>query len=189
MEENNTPQPSPQDELNTLEGEINDAMNAFEHDFALAAAQKVNENPELEELFFDNREEFFKRIVSFQNEFLESIKGKISKANELRGEIDESQKQADFDTKLQEFAKAHPQINMQELMEFANTLPQEIREQLDQLPTKFFFDTLLELYNRKDEILGDTQKQPQEESLPDQINGVASNQELNADENLPMTRQ
>ena len=187
MEETTNPTPpSPQDELSILEGEISDAMNAFENDFALAAAQKVNENLELENLFFDDREEFFRQIVSFQNEFLEEIKGKMSKADELRGSIQENHKQTDFNSKMQEFAKAHPEINMQELMEFANTLPQELKDQLNELPIKFFFDALLEIFNRKDEL---NPQQPAEESLPQRINGVATNQEFSADENLPMTRQ
>lgn len=190
--QNQPQQPTPQDELSVLEGEISDAMNAFESDFALAAAQKVNESPELESLFFDDREEFFKQILTFQNEFLEGIKSKMSKASELRGSIEENGKQADFDNKMQEFAKAHPEVDIQELMAFADTLPQEIKDQLNELPPRFFFDALLEIFNRKDELGGE---QPQVKSgaggagLPEQLNGVASNQELSADENLPMTRQ
>lgn len=190
--QNQPQQPTPQDELSVLEGEISDAMNAFESDFALAVAQKVNESPELESLFFDDREEFFKQILTFQNEFLEGIKSKMSKASELRGSIEENGKQADFDSKMQEFAKAHPEVDIRELMAFADTLPQEIKDQLNELPPRFFFDALLEIFNRKDELGGE---QPQVKSgaggagLPEQLNGVASNQELSADENLPMTRQ
>lgn len=190
--QNQPQQSTPQDELSVLEGEISDAMNAFESDFALAVAQKVNESPELESLFFDDREEFFKQILTFQNEFLEGIKSKMSKASELRGSIEENGKQADFDSKMQEFAKAHPEVDIQELMAFADTLPQEIKDQLNELPPRFFFDALLEIFNRKDELGGE---QPQAKSgaggagLPEQLNGVASNQELGADENLPMTRQ
>lgn len=186
----NDPQ-APAKDLATLKGELNDALNAFENDFALAAAQKVNDDPSLEELFFENREEFFKAIVAFQNEFLQGLKAKMGEVQALQEQEEAQADEADFQAKLSEFASAHPEVNMQELLEFANSLPPELREKLDSLPREFFFNTLYELFINKDKLLGAGEQAGQEgaqEALPQQINGVATSQELSNDENLPMTR-
>lgn len=193
MQEEGTPtaqEPQAKD-LATLKSELNDALNAYENDFALAAAQKVNDDPSLEELFFENREEFFKAIMAFQNEFLQGIKAKMSEVQNLEDQEQAQADEADFQAKLSEFANAHPEVNMQELLEFANTLPPELREKLDSLPREFFFTTLYELFVNKDKLLGAGEEAGQEsaqEALPQQINGVATSQELSSDENLPMTR-
>lgn len=183
---------SPQDDLETLEKEIQDALNSFENDFASFASEQVTQNTELEELFFEDREKFFKKIIEMQNEFLSGLKSKMAKADELKSTKDANNKKADFEAKLKEFAQAHPDVDVNELIEFASALPQDVQDQLNELPSKFFYEALYELYKRKDEIQGEQgekEETPTKETLPQQIQGVSLNQELASEANLPMTRQ
>lgn len=189
MEEQLPQEQTSQDELGLLEQEIQDGLNSFENDFASFASEQVNQNTELEELFFENREEFFKKIIEMQNEFLAGIKEKMGKAQELKTAKQENDKKADFEAKLKEFADAHPDVEINELMQFASQLPQDVQEQLNQLPSQFFYNALYELWKRKDEFTQENPQDQNQETLPQQINGVATNQELSAEANLPMTRQ
>ncbi|RDU51630.1 hypothetical protein CQA49_09360 [Helicobacter sp. MIT 00-7814] len=185
--------PNPSEQLGILEGEINDALNAFENNFVSAITQKVNESPELEELFFENREEFFKQVISFQNEFLSGIKEKMGQANTLRGEIQASELSAQKEQALEAFLQNHPDIDKDELLSFFESLPQEVKDELESLPVQYFYEALLNLFNNKEEVfkqLGQEQEGAEQGTqLPEQLSGVAGNAELGADTNLPMTRQ
>lgn len=57
-----------ENELNALNAELEQARASLEGDFAKYAAE--NTSAELEELFFENKEEFFKAILEMQNTFL-----------------------------------------------------------------------------------------------------------------------
>lgn len=158
--------------LRALEEEINQASQSLESDFAKFAAGKVDEK--MEELFFENKEEFFKNVLVWQNDFLQEIREKQGQAENLRQGIGLKKNFSQIEKAQQEFQKNHPDINIDELMEFyQNDLSPRVKKELDKLEPNAFFEALFAEYQKAN---GDTQ--PQKKALPQRLEGA--NADLNA---------
>ena len=72
-------------DLKALDEEIAQASESLESDFAKFAASKMDEK--MEELFFENKEDFFKQILLWQNEFLEAYRNKLERRQGLQNNI------------------------------------------------------------------------------------------------------
>ncbi len=170
-------------ELSALEDEIAQSEASIESDFAKFAASNVS--PELEELFFENREEFFARILSMQNEFLqEKIGQKAQRATELTNDIANKKQTQNFERAKQMCAQEHPETNIDELMAFFEEIPPDIQAELKKLNPLEFLETLLEI--QKQMQGGDDVENDQ---IPTQLKGVPSTDGVSgSDSDLPMQR-
>lgn len=108
MEENNNSNPYDSSEevkeLEALQTEIAELENNIEGNGAAFLAQNIS--PEEEELFFENKEEFFKTIMKKLNNFFEEQLGeKTQRIAQIKNTIDEKNSNAEFYTAQQEFEK------------------------------------------------------------------------------------
>jgi hypothetical protein len=162
-------------ELQALQAEITQAQASLEGDFAKYWAEN-NDTPETDELYFEDKEAFMKKVLQDQNAYLdERLRPKIQRANELGADISQKQQFGAIDSAVKAFKEKHPDVDENELMKFFNEqIPPEVQAQLQQLPPEQFFEELLALYNG---VTGGAGEQAQgEEQLPQQINGVASSE-------------
>lgn len=168
-------------ELEALQGEIAQARESIEGDAAKAIAEQIT--PELEELFFDDKEAFMKEIFGLQNRFLESnFAPKIERANALTQDIGMKQQMGVIDAARQEFVAAHPEVDFNALMQFYSTLDPQTQAGLASGGSpRDFFENLLAL--QKGGNKGD------EPPLPTQLKGVEANASQSAvSGDLPMDR-
>lgn len=183
---------SEQQEYDTLLNELEQSQATLENDLAIDIARKIT--PELEELFFEDKEEFLREVFKMQNEFLETkIKPKAERAKELGTSIEKKQTMQSIENAQNEFLQNHPEVNPNELMDFFMQLPPQVQEQLSQLPPEQFFETLLEAYNQSQqpsqEAPAQQEQATQGNALPTQIKGVGNNTALSeSGNNLPMER-
>lgn len=173
------------DIIASLESELEQNIKSFEKDFAQKMAKEVENNPELEELFFENKVAFFEKVLQMQNDF---VKVQIEDKQQALGaaKIDREQNQQ-IETMLKakgEFENAHPDVNVEELIDFyLNELPKSAQEQLENLPPNEFFEALLALTQ------GGTGDSKNEDELPKQMQGYpTSAQEGGESESLPTNR-
>ncbi len=162
-------------ELQALQAEITQAQASLEGDFAKYWAEN-NDTPETDELYFEDKEAFIKKVLQDQNAYLdEGLRPKMQRANELGADISQKQQFGAIDSAVKAFKEKHPDVDENELMKFFNEqIPPEVQAQLQQLPPEQFFEELLALYNG---VTGGAGEQAQgEEQLPQQINGVASSE-------------
>lgn len=172
------------DIIASLESELEQNIQSFEKDFAQKMAKEVENNPELEEQFFDNKTAFFEKVLQMQNDF---VKVQIEDKQQALGaaKIDREQNQQ-IETMLKakgEFENAHPDVNVEELMDFyLNELPKSAQEQLENLQPNEFFEALLALTQGG---AGDSKQ----DELPKQMQGYpTSAQEGGESESLPTNR-
>lgn len=177
-------QPKPRTRDDIL-SDLKSGVVSIQEGLAKELAEMVENNPELEDLFFEDKEAFFKKIIEFQDKVVnERI---IDRQNEL----EEFDKNAQFESGLQAleqakkaFQEAHPDVNADELMQFYLTLSQDVQAQLDSLAPDALFEKLFELYKAQ----GGAQ-QGQQDQLPKQLNGMPSDaSELEPELDLPTTR-
>lgn len=167
-------------------GDLKGGLEFLQSGMAKDLAQMVENNPELEDLFFEDKEAFFVQILEYFAKVMEERV--VSKRNELV-EFDQN---AQFESGLQAleqakkaFQEAHPDVNADELMQFYLTLPQDVQAQLDSLAPDALFEKLFELHQAQ----GGAQQGQQQESLPKQLNGMPSDaSELEPELDLPTTR-
>lgn len=176
---------SEQQEYDALQNEIAQAQESLESDLAIDIAHKIT--PELEELFFEDKEQFLREVFKMQNEFLETkIKPKQDRANELGTSIEKKQTMQSIEAAQNQFIQNHPDVNIDELMSFFMQLPEDVQAELSALPPQHFFEALLQIFNNKD------MQQAQdnaEQGLPTQINGVGNNSAMSESGNdMPMER-
>lgn len=174
-------------ELTAIEAELEQARQSIEGDFAKFAAQSIT--PEDEDLFFDKREEFFKKVLQMQNDYLESnITPKAERAQTLRGEINNKKTAQGFDKALQEFTQKYPDVNVEELLGVLEQCPPDVIEKLKALPPLQMLETLLAIQK---ELQGSSQEaSASEPTLPKQLQGVSSQSQagINNLSDLPMNR-
>lgn len=168
--------------------ELSQNLESYEKGFAKQCASLIEGSPELEELFFEDKEAFFQRVLDFQNKYLKE--NLIDKRDAIIDLEQNEQLEAGIQALQQakdEFAKAHPDVNADELMQFYLTLPQEQQAQLDKLPPNQLFETLYQMQQQSGaagEGGGGS-----EEQLPTQLNGMPSKtSELEPELDLPTTR-
>ena len=161
-------------ELLAIEKELSQARESLESDFAKYCVQKTDEN--LQELFFEKPEEFYKKILQMQNEFLESnISPKVAQRDKLRSDIQTKQTQGNIDQAAQAFLQAHPEADLDAMMKFySEELPSKYQRELDALPPDQFFEELYKIYQSIYEGQQGQQGQQGDANLPKQIDGIPS---------------
>lgn len=177
-------QPKPRTRDDIL-NDLKSGVASIQGGLAKELAEMVENNPELEDLFFEDKEAFFKKIIEFQDKVVNE------RIVDRQNELEEFDKNAQFESGLQAleqakkaFQEAHPDVNADELMQFYLTLPQDVQAQLDSLAPDALFEKLFELYQAQ----GGAQ-QGQQDQLPKQLNGMPSDaSELEPELDLPTTR-
>lgn len=177
-------QPKPRTRDDIL-NDLKSGVASIQEGLAKELAEMVENNPELEDLFFEDKEAFFKKIIEFQDKVVNE------RIVDRQTELEEFDKNAQFESGLQAleqakkaFQEAHPDVNADELMQFYLTLPQDVQAQLDSLAPDALFEKLFELYQAQ----GGAQ-QGQQDQLPKQLNGMPSDaSELEPELDLPTTR-
>lgn len=167
-------------ELNALKAEIEQAQASLETDFAKFEAEKFNADADFQELVFEKPEEFFKQVLQDQNAFLaEKITPKVERAEQLNADISQKRQFGAIDKALNAFKEAHPDVNVDEMMNFfVNEVPPQIQTELQKLPPEQFFEEVLAFYQQvKNGASGENAQNAgvaptQEENLPQQIQGV-----------------
>lgn len=181
------PQNEKQERLNALQAEIEQNAQSIEQDFAQLASKEVDKDPELENLFFEDREEFFKKILSLQNQFLQTqIGDKQAQAQELEGEIAFDTQMQDMQAAQDAFMQKHPEADINELMEFYLQLPKDIQAEMQTLRPDEFFEALLALKQGSQNPKED--KEQPKEDLPQQVSGVGADITDSSEQELPTTR-
>ncbi len=178
------PYATEQDEaaLKALDEEIAQAAASLESDFAKFAASKVDEKTE--ELFFEDKEEFFKQVCAWQNEFLSGFREKQGKAKALSDEIGLKKSFKAIENAKNEFAKNHPEVNTNELMDFyANDLSPRIKANLDKLEPREFFEALFIEFSKQNGSTQSSVNKEQNEALPKRINGSEADINSGGEEN------
>ncbi|RDU51757.1 Coiled-coil domain-containing protein [Helicobacter sp. MIT 00-7814] len=186
-EENIAPNPqdaqpiSKQEELSALENEISQAESMLEQNAANAIAEQIT--PELEELFFEDKVGFVKKIFEMQNKFLQdTIAPKVQRANELKGEITQEAQFAEIESAKEAFLQKHPEVDFESLMSFyQEDLSPRQMESISNLPPVEFFEELYKLYSAQNGT-------PAGNNAPTQLVGVSGDAEVGGNENLPMER-
>ncbi len=177
-------QPKPRTRDDIL-NDLKSGIISIQEGLAKELAEMVENNPELEDLFFEDKEAFFKKIIEFQDKVVNE------RIVDRQNELEEYDKNAQFESGLQAleqakkaFQEAHPDVNADELMQFYLTLPQDVQAQLDSLAPDALFEKLFELHQAQ----GGAQ-QGQQDQLPKQLNGMPSDaSELEPELDLPTTR-
>lgn len=177
-------QPKPRTRDDIL-NDLKSGVASIQEGLAKELAEMVENNPELEDLFFEDKEAFFKKIIEFQDKVVNE------RIVDRQNELEEYDKNAQFESGLQAleqakkaFQEAHPDVNADELMQFYLTLAQDVQAQLDSLAPDALFEKLFELYQAQ----GGAQ-QGQQDQLPKQLNGMPSDaSELEPELDLPTTR-
>ncbi|WP_104753141.1 Coiled-coil domain-containing protein [Helicobacter salomonis] len=173
-------------QLEVLKREIEQAEASLESDFAKHAAQNVDS--QLEELFFGDKEAFFKKILEMQNSFLkEKLGNKVEQANQLQQSISAKKGQQEVEQAQKAFLEKHPEADMNALTTFYNEdLPPKYKKELEQLEGVEFFEALYQLYqafkgeNKGEDKQGQEQAptsapQPPNEELPQRVEGNPTN--------------
>ena len=164
--------------------DIQSGADFLENQLAQELSQMVENDPSLEDLFFEDKVAFFKRILDVVSDEMEERF--INKHKEL-AEFDNN---AQLEGKMQAleqaknaFQEAHPDIDADMIMALYLDLPPQMQKQLDSLPPQMLFDELYKLYQQQ----GGTQQT--QEQLPQQLNGMPSEtSELEPELDLPTTR-
>ncbi|WP_104761751.1 Coiled-coil domain-containing protein [Helicobacter cetorum] len=176
-------------ELKALQNELAQAQDSLENNFAKHMAEITDEK--LEDLFFSNKEEFYKAVLIEQNNFIEETIGKTyDKAVALNDEIHSTKSKLELENAQKAFLEKNPDANMQEIIAFYNDeLPPKYKRELDSLEDALgFFESLYSLYKtfkgEKEE-----EKAEVEEELPKQVVGnPSSNDAFSSGSNSVMER-
>ncbi|WP_120904584.1 Coiled-coil domain-containing protein [Helicobacter pylori] len=167
-------------ELETLKREIAQAEESLENDFAKHMAEKTDEK--LEDLFFNNKVDFYRSVLVEQNNYLnEHVSKKINKAVALNEEIETSKKSQEIEKAKAEFLEKHKDenIDFNELADFYNEeLPQKYRREIDKLDGVQFFQAIYDMLKAaRGEREGIANAREEERNLPKEVkgNGVSSN--------------
>ncbi|MCQ2693951.1 Coiled-coil domain-containing protein [Helicobacter pylori] len=180
-------------ELETLKREIAQAEASLENDFAKHMAEKTDEK--LEDLFFNNKVDFYRFVLVEQNDFLNNhISKKINKAIALSEEIETSKKSQEIEKAKAEFLEKHKDenINFNELVLFYNEeLPQKYKREIDKLDGVQFFQAIYDLFQAaQGENMQEKKAYAREEerNLPKEVKGNGVSSSANARNQSVMTR-
>lgn len=160
------------EELQGLQKELADIEASVESDFAKYISEVTNNDASFEEMFFSDREAFFKRVIEEQNKFVQNlVEPRLQRANELQTNIQGKNELANIENIKQKFQSEHPDVDVGELIKFfVEELPAKVQEQIKVQPIEEFFNIVYELYSQQ-------YQEPQEEEqiqeeLPEQTQGV-----------------
>ncbi|HEC1566704.1 TPA: hypothetical protein R1X62_000817 [Campylobacter upsaliensis] len=161
--------------LAVLENEISQAEASLEQDFASFAAEKIASDESLEELYFEDKEEFIKQILHLQNEFLKSLQNKVDEANELRGQIGQKKAFDNIQAAADAFDAQNLGVSSDELLDFfQKDLSPRAKANLESLEPSAFFEELYKLYQGEN-------KEQESEELPQRLNASSASVESGGD--------
>lgn len=173
-------------ELQAIQAELEQNAKSIESDFAKYAASNIT--PDDEELFFEDKEAFVMKILQMQNEFLESsIRPKEARAEELKSQIAQKQSLGEFDNAAKAFKEEHPEVDINELMEFlSNEVPPRIQRELENIkdPAEFL-NTLYEVYMQVNGAQAQPSESEKQTELPRQVQGVSKEADMSGS-NMPL---
>ncbi|WP_187831888.1 Coiled-coil domain-containing protein [Helicobacter pylori] len=180
-------------ELETLKREIAQAEASLENDFAKHMAEKTDEK--LEDLFFNNKVDFYRSVLVEQNNYLnDNISKKINKAVALSEEIENSKKSQEIEEAKAEFLEKHKNenIDFNELVDFYNEeLPQKYKREIDKLDGVQFFQAIYDLFKAaqgENVQEGEAYAREEERNLPKEVKGNGVSSSANARNQSVMTR-
>ncbi|WRE85980.1 Coiled-coil domain-containing protein [Helicobacter pylori] len=180
-------------ELDTLKREIAQAEASLENDFAKHMAEKTDEK--LEDLFFNNKVDFYRSVLVEQNNYLnEHVSKKVDKAIALSEEIEASKKSQEIEKAKAEFLEKHKDenIDFNELVVFYNEeLPQKFKREIDKLNGVQFFQAIHDLFKvaQGENIQeGKANAREEERNLPKEVLGNGVSSSANARNQSVMTR-
>ncbi|EJB87663.1 hypothetical protein HPHPH11_0288 [Helicobacter pylori Hp H-11] len=180
-------------ELETLKREIAQAEASLENDFAKHMAEKTDEK--LEDLFFNNKVDFYRSVLVEQNNYLnDNISKKINKAVALSEEIETSKKSQEIEEAKAEFLEKHKDenIDFNELVDFYNEeLPQKYKREIDKLDGVEFFQSIYDLLKAaqgENMQEGKAYAREEERNLPKEVKGNGVSSSANARNQSVMTR-
>ncbi|KNX47690.1 hypothetical protein [Helicobacter pylori] len=179
-------------QLETLKREIAQAEASLENDFAKHMAEKTDEK--LEDLFFNNKVDFYKSVLVEQNNYLnENISKKIDKAMVLSEEIETSKKKEEIENAKAEFLEKHKgeKIDFNDLVDFYNEeLPQKYKREIDKLDGVQFFQAIYDLLKAAQGETQDekTSAKDEERNLPKEVQGNGVSSSANVRNQSVMTR-
>lgn len=138
---------SEEQELSTLEQELAQTQASIDQNFASYIAEQLENNPELEELFFNDKKEFITAILQLQQKFLEKEIGtRTKRASELQKLINTKKAGSEYSKAKNEFLKEFPDENPDDLIEFArDSIPPKKLQELSSLPPLEFLKTVKEI--------------------------------------------
>ena len=176
-------------ELEALQNELSQSEEAIEGECAKTIASQLNEADD--ELYFEDKEGFIKRVFALQNAWIkENIGVKQERAQELTNAINSKNEQASIDAAAKEFQSAHPEADIAMLMDFLNNeVPPRIANELQaEADPRAFFEKLYELFLQANGQ-NPQNPNPQGEELPAQLQGVSKQADMRgSNEPMPMDR-
>lgn len=179
-----------ENELKALQDELAQIEAGLENNFADYMVE--NTDATLEELFFENKKEFYLTVQRMQNDFTKNqLESKLQRSDELKGSINQKKALGGIDEAMQVFQSKYPEADVDELMRFyAEEVPPKIQADFEALPPEQFFEELYLLYLGMQQDNAPQQAQPQQEQLPRQIGGVpnGASEENTNNSNLPFER-
>lgn len=173
---------SPQDRLQALNAELDQARASIEQNLAKELAQLATDT-ELEDLFYEDKEAFFNKILQIQNEkILSQLQPLVDERNALGQEVEAQNKMEAIEQARQKFEAENPQVDTQALLQGFTQLPPEQQAQIENLPPEQIFPALQQL-------LGISGGSASGAELPQQVTGVPSNASvMEPDMDLPTRR-
>lgn len=164
-EENPYDYSNEEQELSTLQEELAQAQASIDQNFANYATEQLENNPELDELYFNDKKEFITAILELQQKFLEQEIGtKTKRAGELQNSIHSKKAGSEYQKAKNEFLKEFPDSNPDELIEFArDSIPPKKLQELSSLSPLEFLKAVKGIKDGRED----------KTSLPKQLRGQA----------------
>lgn len=172
---------SQSDRMQALEAELEQARASIEQNLAKDLA-KLSSDTELEDLFYEDKEAFFTKVLEIQNEKIQSqIQPLVDERNKLGQEVDAQNKMQALEQARLEFEQANPQVDTQALLQGFTQLPPEQQAEIEALPPEQIFPALQQILGGSGNASG--------AELPQQVAGVPSNASvMEPDMDLPTRR-
>lgn len=187
-------------ELQALQNELSQSEESIEGNAASAIAKQLTEADD--ELYFEDKEAFVKRIFTLQNAWIkENIEPKQARAQELIGTIESKNQMGQVEAGAQAFLANHPELTpdiIPTIMRFlAEELPPRMANELHSISDPLeFFETAYAIYSQATgqaqggEQSAEPQGQQESEELPAQLQGVNREADFsNSRQPLPMERE
>lgn len=180
-------------ELEALKAELSQSEEALEGNAASDIAKQLTEADD--ELYFEDKEAFVKRIFALQNAWIkENITPKEARINELGASIANKQEQESIEAGAQAFLANHPELTpdiIPVMMQFvAEELPPRMAKELHSINDPLeFFEAAYALYSQATGQAQEPQGQQENEELPAQLQGVSKQADMQgSNEPMPMDR-
>ena len=174
---------SKQERLQALQNELAQSQQSLEQNLAGILAKECEGDTDLEDLFYEDKQAFFEKIFTLQNEKIKAeLEPRMQEIDSLGQEIELDDKMQAIEQAKEQFAQQNPNANPDELLQFFMQLPPEQQAQIESLPPEQVFYALQELQR------GAAKGAPSGE-LPQQLSGIPSAASVNEPElDLPTQR-